>query len=121
VARRGRAREALAREGFERPLLARFTEIFLMDRLRPIETAEVACLQISQHWKQYGIEVSYASPEILLEAVKRNAEFQDYGVRQLAHLIQELTVESIEAARRAGARRVRLDLDRTTGRMIVQR
>lgn len=119
--RTGRAREALAREGFERPLLARFSDILLMDQLKPVEVAEVACLQIAKHWRQYGIEVVYTSPELLVEAVKRNVEFQDYGVRQLAHLIQELTTPSIEAARRAGARTVRLELDPHTGQVTVSR
>jgi len=121
IIRTGRAREVLASEGFDRPLLARFDEILLMDQLQPVEIAEVACLQIAKHWRQYGIEVDYTSPEVLVEAIRRNIEFQDYGVRQLAHLIQELTTPAIEAARRDGALRVRLDLDHMTGRLTVSR
>ena len=52
-------------------------------------------------------------------ALQRNREFQEYGVRQLARLIQDLTTPSIEAARKSGALRVRLDLDRATGRVLV--
>ena len=117
--RSGRASAAMAREGFERPLLARFTDILLMDQLPPMEIAEVACLQIAKYWRQYGIEVTYASPEVLVDAVKRNFEFQDYGVRQLAGLIREITTPSIEKARSTGATRVRLDLDKTTGQVMV--
>jgi len=113
--RSGRAREAMAREGFERPLLARFTDILLMDQLKPVEIAEVACLQIAKHWRQYGIEVEYTSPEVLVDAIRRNVEFQDYGVRQLAGLIRDITTPSIEEARRIGATRVRLQLDKKTG------
>lgn len=121
VVRNGRAREALAREGFERPLLARFNDILLMDQLQLVEIAEVACLQIAKHWRQYGIEVAYTAPEVLVEAIRRNVEFQDYGVRQLANLIRELTTPSIEAARSAGAVRVRLELDPATGLVRVSR
>jgi len=117
--RSGRAREAMAREGFERPLLARFTDILLMDQLPPMEIAEVACLQIAKHWRQYGIEVTYTSPEVLVDAIKRNVEFQDYGVRQLAGLIREITTPSIEQARATGATRVRLELDKNTGQVTV--
>ena len=117
--RSGRAREAMAREGFERPLLARFTDIMLMDQLPPMEIAEVACLQIAKHWRQYGIEVTYTSPEVLVEAIRRNVEFQDYGVRQLAGLIREITTPSIEQARASGATRVRLELDKNTGQVTV--
>ena len=120
-ARNGRAREAMAREGFERPLLARFSDILLMDQLQSVEIAEVACLQIAKHWRQYGIEVTYTSPEVLVEALRRNVEFEDYGVRQLANLIREITTPSIEAARSAGAVRVRLELDKATGQVTVSR
>lgn len=119
-ARLGRFREALSREaGFEKSLLARFDEILLMDELKPLHMAEVACLQIAKHWRQHGIEVTYASPEILMEAIRRNVEFSEYGVRQLARLVQAMTDSSIEGARRNGARCVRLDFDRATGRITV--
>ncbi|MBI5201126.1 MAG: hypothetical protein HY925_06040, partial [Elusimicrobia bacterium] len=83
------------------------------------DIAEIACLQLARHWRQYGIEVSYAAPELLAEALHRNREFQEYGVRQLSRLIQDLTTSSIEAARRSGAQRVRLELDGTTGKVTV--
>ncbi|MBI4349736.1 MAG: hypothetical protein HY553_23065 [Elusimicrobia bacterium] len=117
--RSARARDAMAREGFEKALLARIDEILLMDRLKGVDVAEIACLQLAKHWRQYGIEVSYAAPEVLAEALQRNREFSEYGVRQLSRLIQELTTPSIEAARRSGAQRVRLDLDQSTGRVTV--
>ncbi|MBI4423993.1 MAG: ATP-dependent Clp protease ATP-binding subunit [Elusimicrobia bacterium] len=117
--RAARARDALAREGFDKALLARFDEVALMDQLKGVDIAEIACLQLAKHWRQFGIEVSYASPEIIVEAIHRNREFQEYGVRQLARLVQELTTPSIDAARRSGAQRVRLELDRATGRVTV--
>ena len=116
--RTGRAREAMAREGFERPLLARFTDILLMDQLKQVEIAEVACLEIAKHWRQYGIEVLYTSPEVLVDALKRNVEFQDYGVRQMAGLIRDITTPSIEKARLTGAKQVRLELDKA-GQVVV--
>lgn len=118
--RRDLAREALSREGFERALLARFDEILFLDHLRPMEVAEVACLQLAKHWRQYGIELTYASPHILVEAVRRNMNFPEYGVRQLANCIREMTTTSIESARSSGAKRVRLECD-DGGRVTVTR
>ncbi len=118
-ARTGRAREALTREaGFDRALLARFDEIVLLDELKPLYVAEVALLQLAKYWRQYGIEVAYAAPELLLEAMRKNAEFKEYGVRQLARFIQQLTDPGIEEARRHGASRVRLDID-AAGRITI--
>ncbi len=116
----GRARDALARSGgFEKSFLARFDEIFLMDELPLMSVAEVACLQLAKHWKEYGIEVTYASPEILVDAIRRNSEFSEYGVRQLSHLIQGMADPWIEAARKGGASKVRLDVEPGTGKINV--
>jgi ATP-dependent Clp protease ATP-binding subunit ClpC len=119
AARIGRIRDALSSAGFEKALLARFDEILLMDELAPISVAEVACLQLVKYWRQYGIEVTYAAPEVLLEAMRKNSDFKEYGVRQLAHFIQSVTDPSIEEARRAGAKAVRLDIDRASGRITI--
>lgn len=111
AARVGRYRDALVRDGgFEKAFLARFDGIYLMDELSPVHVAEVACLQLVHHWRQYGIHVEYASPELLLDAMRKNAEFHEYGVRQLARLIQDETDSSIQEARRRGVGRVRLDI-----------
>ncbi|MBI3549537.1 MAG: ATP-dependent Clp protease ATP-binding subunit [Elusimicrobia bacterium] len=115
-----KARDAMAREGFEKALLVRFEDIFLMDILNSMTVAEVACIQISKYWKQYGIDVTYTSPEMLVDTVRRNREFQDYGVRQIASLIQESSAPVIEAARKGGARSVRLGLDTVSGEFQVE-
>lgn len=116
----GPSRDALARDaGFEKALLARFDGVYLMDELSPVHIAEVACLQLAHHWRQYGIEVSYASPEVLLDAMRKNADFKEYGVRQLYRLIQSLTDSSIHEARRQGARKVRLHIEPRSGRLQV--
>lgn len=120
AARIGRARDALARAAaFEKSFLARFDEIYLLDELPLMNVAEVALLQLAKHWKEYGIEVTYASPEILVDAIRRNSEFSEYGVRQLSHLIQGMADPWIEAAKKGGANKVRLDVDQGTGKINV--
>jgi len=86
--------------GFDRAFLARWTDIFLMDELSPFHVAEVACLQLQRHWQQYGIEVRYIAPELIMAAVEGNEEFKSYGVRQLAAYIQMKTNDGIANARK---------------------
>jgi ATP-dependent Clp protease ATP-binding subunit ClpA len=110
VLRLGRSRDALADAGgFDKAFLARWSGIFLMDQLSPLHIAEVACLQLARYWRDYGIEVDYAAPELILEAVERNEEFRNYGVRQLGALIQAQTNSAIIQAREQGLARVRLE------------
>ncbi len=77
----GRSRDALADAArFDRAFLSRWDGVFLMDQLLPLHVAEVACLQLCRYWREYGIEVGYAAPELILDAVQRNQDFSEYGV-----------------------------------------
>jgi ATP-dependent Clp protease ATP-binding subunit ClpA len=88
----GQSRDALMEHaGFERAFLARWAHILLMDELSPYHVAEVACLQLSRYWRDYGIELTYTSPELLLDTVAQNVEFKQYGVRQLEHYLKQKT------------------------------
>jgi ATP-dependent Clp protease ATP-binding subunit ClpA len=105
----GRSRDALVdAAGFDRAFLARWSAILFMDELSPLHVAEVACLQLARHWRNYGIEVQHAAPELILEAVQRNEEFKQYGVRQLATYIQMKTSGAIGQARARGVKKVDL-------------
>jgi ATP-dependent Clp protease ATP-binding subunit ClpA len=111
-----KARDALIKDaGFEKAFLARFSEIVLMDALAPIHIAEIACLQIAKQWREQGIEVAYLSPELLARAVALNAEFGEYGVRQLARCLRRLMDPLAEEARQRGSSVVSLGFDPSTG------
>jgi len=103
----GQSRDALADAGgFDKAFLARWTGIYLMDELTPMHVAEVACLQLTAHWKEYEIEVAHASPEVILSAVEGNEAFKEYGVRQLGAYLQTVTKDAILRAKDEGAKKV---------------
>ncbi len=115
-----RARDALIKDaGFEKAFLARFSEIMLMDALAPIHIAEIACLQIAKQWREQGIEVAYLSPELLARVVTLNAEFGEYGVRQLARCLRRLMDPLVEEARQRGSGAVSLGYDAATGGAVL--
>ena len=117
----GRSRDALADDAkFDRAFLSRWDGIYLMDQLLPIHVAEVACLQLCRHWKEYGIEVDYADPELILDAVQRNQDFSEYGVRQLGRFIRERTEAAILDAKRSGKKKVQLRVGGPTGDLQVE-
>jgi ATP-dependent Clp protease ATP-binding subunit ClpC len=103
----GQSRDVLADQGgFDKAFLARWNGIYLMDELSPIHVAEVACLQLAAHWREYGVEVAHASPEVILSAVEGNEAFKEYGVRQLGAYLQTVTRDAIIHARDEGAKKV---------------
>ena len=107
----GRARDVLAQAGgFDKAFLSRWGRLFFMDELPPIHVAEVACLQLAKYWREYGVEVSYTSPQVILDAVVRNKEFQEYGVRQLGAYVQAATSDAMARARQQGSKTVKLEV-----------
>ncbi|HTU26621.1 MAG TPA: AAA family ATPase [Pirellulales bacterium] len=117
----GKSRDVLADAAkFDRAFLSRWDGVFLMDHLPPINVAEVACLQLCRYWRDYGIEVQYAAPELILEAVQRNQDFSEYGVRQLGRFIREQTEPAILEAKRKGSKKVNLHVSRETGGLEVE-
>lgn len=115
----GRSRDALSDQGgFDKAFLARWGGIYLLDELPPLHVAEVACLQLAKYWREYGMEVTFTAPEIILDAVMRNEEFKQYGVRQLGAFIQSVTGDAIAGARGRGARQVRLEVEPARGLVV---
>jgi ATP-dependent Clp protease ATP-binding subunit ClpC len=107
----GKARDALGTAtGFERSFLARWDQIFLMDQLSMFHIAEVACLEISRFWQEHGMEVAFASPKLVVNLVRENQEFRQYGVHQLQQLIRLRSDRAVLRARETGCRSVVLDI-----------
>ena len=118
----GRSRDALSEEGgFDKAFLARWGGIYLLDELPLVHVAEVACLQLAKYWREYGVEVAYTAPEIILETVMRNEQFKQYGVRQLGAFIQSTTGDAIALARSRGSRQVELRVESGKGLVVVER
>ena len=82
--------------------------------------AEVACLQLCRYWQEYGIEVGYTDPELILDAVKRNQDFSEYGVRELGRFIREKTERAIIEAKRSGAVKVNLRVGSQSGDLEIE-
>jgi ATP-dependent Clp protease ATP-binding subunit ClpC len=105
--------------GFTKAFLARWTRLEFLDELHDINVAEVALLQLCNYWKDFGVEVSYVPPQLLLEAVERNEEFRSYGVRQISTFIRQRTNKAISQARTAKMTRVHLNVS-PDGQLVVK-
>lgn len=114
-------REVLAENSdMDKAFLARWDGVFFMDTLKSMSVAEIACLQISKHWKQFGMEVIYTAPELIVQTVKSNQEFKEFGVRQLANYIKMSTDGHITRAKMKGIQKVRLEVDDKTKQIVVR-
>ena len=117
----GRSRDILADAAkFDRAFCRAGTECSSWINLPPLHVAEVACLQLCRYWRDYGIEVEYAAPELIWDAVQRNQDFSEYGVRQLGRFIREQTELAILEAKRNGSKKVNLHVSGQTGSLQVE-
>lgn len=119
-ARASKIRDALAdASSFDKAFLARWTRVEMMDELKPLNVAEVALLQLRRYWQDFGIELTYVAPQLLLDAVEKNEEFRAYGVRQLSTYIRRQTSQAISQARNDQIKQVHLDVS-PAGKLIVR-
>ena len=104
----------------DKAFLARWDGVFFMDSLNSLSVAQVACLQICKYWRQFDMEVVYASPELLVKTVQSNFEFKEFGVRQLSNHIKMTTDPIIASAKQKGIKRVCIDIDSKTKAIVVK-
>jgi ATP-dependent Clp protease ATP-binding subunit ClpC len=107
----GECREALARAGFEKALITRFDGVYLFRELGDIDVITVAILQLRSYYEQFQIKVSYVEPDLLIDIVKRNAAYSEFGVRQLQRLIRNMSDPTVMAAKKRGVTSIVLGFD----------
>lgn len=96
---------------FRAEILGRFDRIYVFKPLSGLINAEIAILKIRALAKEYGLELAYVSPELVVEAMNKSAKLADFGVRELDRVIQELLGDAMYEAKRSQISRVRLKLD----------
>lgn len=113
------ARDALLAGGkFSKAFLARWERVYFMDALSEAHVAEVACLNLQKYWKEFGVHVRFASPELLLNTIIHNRDFKEYGVRQLMGYLRLKSDPLVQAAKAQGKTEVSLGID-SNGEFIL--
>ncbi len=106
------ARSQLAASGLFRPEIAEYLDgVFPFKRLDGLAMAEIAVQTMKQMAREYGIELLYIDVQVILKALSADRQEAGRDVRMLQREIDEMLGEYFLAARDAGARRVRLDLE----------
>jgi ATP-dependent Clp protease ATP-binding subunit ClpA len=96
---------------FRPEIIGRFDKIYVFKPLEGIVNAEIAALKMLRLAKEYGLELAYVEPALIVEAMEKGNKLKDFGARELERVVGELLGEPMLAAKEAGAKRVRLTLD----------
>jgi ATP-dependent Clp protease ATP-binding subunit ClpC len=78
----------LAEEGTFRPeILGRVDKVYLFHPLGPTHVAEVALLKMGKLGQEYGIEVRFVAPELIIQALEANMKVSKFGIRELERIL----------------------------------
>jgi len=107
----GDCREALARAGFDKALITRFDGVCFFRGLSDIDVISVAILQLRAYYEQFQITVKYVDPDLLVDILKQNEAYSEFGVRQLQRLIRNMSDPTVMSAKKRGITSLVLGFD----------
>lgn len=102
----------LASTGKFRPeIIGRIDKVYVFKPLKGIVIAEIVALKMSGAAKEYGLELTYVDPRLIFEAMKRGNKLAKFGIRELDREIGNMLGDHFIAAKEAGGKKVRLDIE----------
>jgi ATP-dependent Clp protease ATP-binding subunit ClpA len=108
-----------ANSSIEKALLSRFEGMFWFGPLAAIDVAQITIMQLMRYYKQHGIEVKFLCPEAIVQVVKENQRFREFGVRQLMQVARHRADPLIAEARQKGLRELQIITDEK-GQFVAQ-
>ncbi len=101
----------LSESGTFRPeIIGRIDRIYVFKPLEGIVRAEIVMMRIEKIAKSYGVEIEYVDPNLIAEAVLEGDKLAEFGSRQRDAVVEDRFGPPILAAKRAGAKKVRLSV-----------
>ena len=94
---------------FRPEIISRFDQVYVFKPLEGIVNAEIVALKIAKAAKEYGVEIAYIDPTLVLHMMDKADAAQD--TRELTRIVDIALGDLLIKARTAGAKEVRIELD----------
>lgn len=102
----------LVASGKFRPEIAgRIDKVYVFKPLKGMVIAEIVALKMSGAAKEYGLELAYVDPRLIFKAMQAGNKLAKFGIRELDREIGNMLGDHLIAAKEAGGKRVRLDIE----------
>jgi ATP-dependent Clp protease ATP-binding subunit ClpC len=108
-----------ANSSMEKALLSRFDGLFWFGSIGVLDIAQVGIMQVSSYYRQHGIEVNYLCAEAIIDIVKDNQRFKEFGIRQLIQVVRHKSDPIIQQAKNNGWKEIEIISD-NRGNFIPQ-
>ena len=96
---------------FRPEIMGRIDKVYVFQPLQGIVVAEVALIKIGKLAKEYGLEVQFVAPALIMQALMNNDKVSRFGIRELERIIFEMFAEHLAEAKESGASKVAFDVD----------
>jgi ATP-dependent Clp protease ATP-binding subunit ClpA len=96
---------------FRPEILGRIDRVYVFQPLEGIVVAEVALLKITKLASEYGMEVEFVAPELILQALTANEKVSRFGIRELERILFNMFAESLADIRELGHKKIRLEVN----------
>ena len=96
---------------FRPEILGRIDKVYVFRPLAGMVVAEIALLKISKLAREYGLEVQFVAPELIMRALMANEKVSRFGIRELERILFDLFANQFIDAKESGAKRVRVDVE----------
>jgi ATP-dependent Clp protease ATP-binding subunit ClpA len=110
--RNNNVKNALSEGKVFRPeIVARIDKIEIFNPLKENVIAEVALQKTSLLASEYGLELDFIEPRLILNTLIENKKIARFGIRELERIIFEMFAEDFSTAQREKLKKVRLQSD----------
>lgn len=95
---------------FRPELLGRIDKIYVFKPLEGMVVAEIALLKIAKLAGEYGLQVHFVAPELILRVLTANEKVSRFGIRELERIMSDLFASQFIEAKEGGAKKVDVDI-----------
>ena len=95
---------------FRPELLGRIDKVYVFKPLEGMVVAEIALLKIVKLAREYGLQVHFVAPELILHALTANEKVSRFGIRELERILSDLFANQFVEAKEGGAKKVDVDV-----------
>ncbi|MBI3549535.1 MAG: ATP-dependent Clp protease ATP-binding subunit [Elusimicrobia bacterium] len=104
---------------FRPEILGRIDKVYQFKPLEGMIIAEIAIMKIERLAKEFGLEVNFVAPQILMQALLANAKISKFGIRELERILFDLFAPSLAELRDNKAKSASFDVD-PSGKIIIK-
>ena len=110
----------LAEQKIFRPeILGRIDKVYQFKPLHGMVIAEIAMMKVAKLGKEYGLDVDFVAPELLVQALEANLKVSKFGIRELERILFDLFAPSLAELRDQKAKAVSFDVD-DSGKIVCK-